>query len=149
MSNVRNYTALRRLPFVSLYAAQNIIGLHLYVFIHLLYQVRLHSPSGEPFNGYQVRAMQVGGNEEQLLGSFVDIPENTKLQAWYPDDLEERVRMRTFIFLRSIYAYYVNRVSHLLRYSASVYKLIIKTPAIWGSIEKRAMILLIMSLVSI
>ena len=39
-----------------------------------------------------MRAQQVGGDVEKFIGNFIEIPEDTQLQAWYPENLQERVR---------------------------------------------------------
>ena len=65
--------------------------MHVYLVSVFLYSVRITSDDARTFRGYQVRALQVGGDVERVLGNFLEAPADTKLQSWYPDVLTHRV----------------------------------------------------------
>ena len=71
-----------------------------------LIPVTLGSPSGETFKGFQTRAQMVSGDQEELLGRFIEAPEEAKLKYWYPEEEEQYVRyiaMIVFSWLLSIF----------------------------------------------
>ena len=52
---------------------------------YVFYTVTLGSPSGEFFRGFQVRAHKFTGDQEDIIGQFVDVPDVARPQFWYPD----------------------------------------------------------------